>query len=126
MLRTHTCGTLTKKELGKKVILCGWIDSLRSHGKIGFITLRDRYGMTQLFFSGAVHKELESLRKETVLQIGGVVNARPAKLVNNNLSTGEVEVEVHSLNVLNLAEPLPLQLGQVISPLPEQFLHFIL
>jgi len=124
MLRTHTCGTLTKKELGKKVILCGWIDSLRSHGKIGFITLRDRYGMTQLFFSGAVHKELESLRKETVLQIGGVVNARPAKLVNNNLSTGEVEVEVHSLNVLNLAEPLPLQLDEHINSSDETRLTY--
>ncbi|MBD3361574.1 aspartate--tRNA ligase [Candidatus Woesearchaeota archaeon] len=106
--RTHTCGELNKSCIGKSVILAGWLDSLRIQGKIGFLSLRDRYGVTQFFLNPKLAKKFENLKKESVLQIKGKVNARPDKQVNKDMSTGEVEVEASEIVVLNESEPLPL------------------
>jgi aspartyl-tRNA synthetase len=110
-MRTHTCGELNKEHVGKKVVLSGWADSVRQHGKIGFVSIRDRYGITQLFFNDQVSPGLVDLTKESVIQIEGKVNARPEKLVNKEMSTGEVEVSVTSIKVISHAEELPLQIN---------------
>lgn len=107
MYRTNTCGELNKDFVGKDVILAGWIDSLRIQGKIGFLLLRDRYGVTQFFLNPALAKEFGHLKKESVVQVKGKVNARPEKQVNNDMPTGEVEVEAQEIIVLNESEPMP-------------------
>ncbi len=122
MLRTNTCEELSKKDVGKKVVLCGWVDSVRTHGKIGFINIRDRYGITQLFFCKEFIKQLESLRRESVIKVEGKVNERPKP--NKELKTGEVEVEVSKLEVLNEAEPLPLELNEEVESTEETRLKF--
>ena len=122
MLRTHTCGELSKKEVGKKVVLCGWVDSVRVHGKIGFISIRDRYGITQLVLGKDFVKQLESLRRESVIRVEGKVNKRPKP--NKELKTGEIEVEVSKLEVLNEAEPLPLELDEGVKSTEETRLKY--
>lgn len=113
--RTNNCGELSKKDVGKKVILSGWVDSLRAHGKIGFINIRDRYGITQLFLEGAEAKKIPRLSNESVIRVEGRVNKRPTKLVNKNMKTGEIEIKVSKLEVLSRAEQLPLQLNDYIN-----------
>jgi len=107
-IRTHTCGELTKKFVGKKVKLCGWIDSVRQQGKIGFLILRDRYGVTQCFVGKELSDKLADLRKDSVVQVLGIVNERPKNQVKKELSTGEIEIKSEEINVLTLADPLPL------------------
>ena len=68
MYRTNTCGELNKKFVGKEVTLAGWIDSLRIQGKIGFLLLRDRYGITQFFLNPQLVKEFGHLKKESVVR----------------------------------------------------------
>ena len=111
MYRTNTCGELNKKFVGKEVTLAGWIDSLRIQGKIGFLLLRDRYGVTQFFLSPQLAKEFGHLKKESVVQVKGKVNARPEKQVKKDMSTGEVEVEAQEIKVLSEASELPLDLN---------------
>ena len=107
MYRTNTCGELNKDFVGKEVALAGWIDSLRIQGKIGFLLLRDRYGVTQFFLNPGLAKEFGHLKKESVVQVKGKVNARPEKQVNKDMPTGEVEVEAQEIIVLNESEPMP-------------------
>ena len=75
MLRTHICGELTAKEIGKKVTLCGWVDSRRDHGNVIFIDVRDRWGKTQIVFNPEenkeAHKIAEKLRPEFVVKVEG-------------------------------------------------------
>jgi len=78
MLRTHTCGELTKKNIGKKVELCGWLDSKREHGNVTFVNLRDRYGVTQVVFNESVR----DLKNEFVLRVKGTVKKRPESIKN--------------------------------------------
>jgi len=106
--RTHTCGELNKKYVGKKVKLSGWIDSIRQQGKIGFINLRDRYGITQCFVGKELIEKIQGLRKDCVLQITGKVNARPKNQIKKEISTGDIEVKADNINVLTMADPLPL------------------
>ncbi|MBW2973395.1 aspartate--tRNA ligase [Candidatus Woesearchaeota archaeon] len=112
MYRTNTCGELNEKFVGKTVALAGWIDSLRIQGKIGFLLLRDRYGVTQFFLNPKLAKEFGHLKKASVVQVKGKVNARPEKQVNKDMPTGEVEVEAQEIVVLNEAEPLPLDVEE--------------
>lgn len=111
--RTHTCGELRKNHSGTEVNLAGWADAVRVQGKMGFVLLRDRYGTTQCFIPKELVErvKLSEIRKESVLQIKGVVNTRPEKQVRKELSTGEIEVKATDLIVLNKAEPLPLELN---------------
>lgn len=106
--RTHTCGELNKKHVGKSVVLAGWLDSLRIQGKIGFLLLRDRFGVTQFFLSPGLAKDFQHLRKESVLQITGKVKARPSNQIKKEMSTGEIEVEAKEIVVLNESDALPL------------------
>jgi len=105
MLRTHTCGELNADDAGKEVTLCGWVATRRDHGKLIFIDIRDRYGITQVVFipkeSGEAHKKAQDLRAEFVIRITGKVNKRPAGMINTKLPTGEVELLVTGLEILN-------------------------
>lgn len=97
----------TVKKIGQKIKLAGWVNSRRDHGKIIFIDLRDRSGIVQLV--GA--KELEELRVEYVVEVEGMVKKRPKAMINPNLNTGEVEVEVEKVKLLAQAASLPFDLG---------------
>ena len=109
--RSHHCGDLRKTDAGKQVTLCGWVSKRRDHGGIIFIDLRDRYGLVQVIIDPA-HDEkdfhaAEAVRSEYVLQVTGVVRERSAETVNANLPTGEVEVVVKDLEVLNPSKTPP-------------------
>ena len=103
MYRNHTCGELRLSDAGKEVTLAGWVQRTRKMGGMTFVDLRDRYGITQLVFNEAVNAELNEranrLGREFVIQVKGTVNERSNK--NKNLPTGEVEIVVSELNVLN-------------------------
>ena len=109
-MRTHTCGELRKEQAGEKVTLCGWVDTHRIQGKVSFILLRDRYGITQGFVNPNITKEVGEIRRESVVQIKGEVKVRPENQIRKELETGEVELEVHEINMLAPADPLPLEL----------------
>ncbi len=118
MLRSHTCGELNAKCVGKKVSLCGWVHSRRDHGGVIFIDLRDRYGLTQVVFdpshSKSAHKEGEKLRREFVIKVDGVVKSRKKGMENKKLRTGEIEVFVDRLEVLNEADVPPIEIDDRI------------
>ena len=109
--RTHTCGALRAGDVGEEVVLKGWVDTRRDLGGVIFVDLRDRYGLTQVVFSPqddqAAYETATDLRGEFVVSVRGVVRQRDADTVNPKLPTGEVEVRVHDLAILNTAEPLP-------------------
>ncbi|MBI2564774.1 aspartate--tRNA ligase [Candidatus Woesearchaeota archaeon] len=113
MLRTHTCGELRKEHENLTVTLCGWADHIRIQSKFGFINLRDRYGITQLFLEKELCAKLKDVKKESVLKATGIVTVRPAP--NKNLETGEIEVQVKSLELLNEADQLPIDLTGIES-----------
>ena len=112
--RTHTCGALSAEHVGQTVRLCGWVDVVRDQGGVLFVDLRDRYGRTQVTFRGDIDADLltqaERVRSEWVLQVEGVVRARPDVAVNPNMPTGEIELEVAKLVVLSEAETPPFPL----------------
>lgn len=109
MYRTNTCGELTIKNVGQEVTLCGWLQRSRDLGGMTFIDLRDRYGITQLAFNMETNAELcekaRKLGREFVIQAKGVVIERASK--NTKIPTGEIEIEVKELNVLNEAKTPP-------------------
>lgn len=111
MLRTKTCGELRLANAGEKVTLCGWVDSARDHSGVFFVNIRDRYGKTQTVFYSSMNAEqfelVKTLRNEDVIQINGEVIARPEGLVNPNMPTGEIEIKVEKLVVLNRSNVLP-------------------
>ncbi|MBN2717358.1 MAG: aspartate--tRNA ligase [Deltaproteobacteria bacterium] len=107
--RTHTCGALRKADIGKEVVLSGWLHNRRDHGGVFFIDLRDHYGITQLVAQpeAPFFEEITHLQKENVIRIKGVVEVRDADTINEKLDTGEVEVLIKEYDVLGPAEPLP-------------------
>ena len=109
MFRNHTCGELRIADAGKSVTLAGWVQRVRKMGGMTFVDLRDRYGITQLVFNTDVNAELceqaSHLGREYVIQVKGTVNERSSK--NPNLPTGEVEITVEGLTVLNSAQTPP-------------------
>ena len=109
MYRSHTCGELRLSNAGEKVTLAGWVQRVRKMGGMTFIDLRDRYGITQLVFNEEVDAPLceraNKLGREFVIQITGTVNERYSK--NNNIPTGEIEIIVSELNLLNASEVPP-------------------
>lgn len=110
-LRTHSCGELRIDQQAQVVTLGGWVNSARDHGGLVFIDLRDRYGLTQVVFDPDNGAEMlataRSLRNEDVIQITGKVVPRGEKLVNPKLATGQIEVVVSELKVLNKAKTPP-------------------
>lgn len=116
MYRTCTCNEASKKHIGKEITLCGWVNRRRDHGGVIFIDLRDRYGMTQIVsdpinFKEA-HEAMNDVRSEYVLQVTGMVRARPEGQTNPNHATGEVEVFVTKVKVLNAARTTPFEIDQ--------------
>ncbi|MFM9944299.1 MAG: aspartate--tRNA ligase [Bacteroidia bacterium] len=109
MLRTNTCGELRLSDVGKEVILCGWLQKSRDIGTIGFIDLRDRYGITQLSFDEnrdkAIFEKARNLGREYVLQVTGIVTERTAK--NPKMPTGDIEVQVSKIEILNESKTPP-------------------
>jgi len=111
--RTHHCGELRKEHLEQSVILMGWIQSLRNHGGLCFIDLRDREGITQLVLDTQVFaKEITQLKTESVIEISGNVRLRPEETVHAQLATGAIEVLVESLTIHNICQTLPFPLDE--------------
>jgi len=102
--RTHNCGELCKKDIGKEVILSGWIQTIRNLGSLIFIDLRDYFGTIQLIFSKKLKKQVLELGREFLIKVNGTVVKRKSK--NCNLPTGEIEILVYKLDVLN-SSPIP-------------------
>jgi len=115
--RTHNCGELRKEHNGQTVKLAGWVDTIRAQGKFGFVDLRDRYGITQLFFGTEFMKDLQSLKRESVISVEGLVKVKPK--ANPKLATGEVEVEAKKLEILSPAIQLPMELDESIESTEE-------
>src|SRR3989344_1726465 len=105
MERTLAKETISK--VGQKILLKGWVATIRDHGKITFLDLRDRSGKVQCVGQG-----LSKITTESVVEIEGIVAKRPEKLVNKNLETGTVEVQIEKLDVLSVAQDLPIDMGK--------------
>ena len=114
MKRTHHCAQLTTADLGKPAALVGWVDSIRDHGGIIFIDLRDRKGITQVKFDPQDNAELGNqaahLKPESVIAVSGKVETRPEGTINPSLPTGEVEIAGETLEVLNVSDTPPFPL----------------
>ena len=98
MIRTHTCNEIGVEHIGQNVVLAGWVDTIRDHGGVIFVDLRDHYGVTQTVLSD--DSLLKDVTKETVVAVKGVVAKRDDETVNEKLATGYVEVKVESLEIL--------------------------
>ncbi len=114
MRRTHHCNALSAGDIGKEVILMGWIQRRRDHGGVIFVDLRDREGITQVVFNpvynATVHEKAHDIRSEYVIGVRGKVEKRPDGMSNPNLNTGEIEVLVTELKILNTAVTPPFQI----------------
>ncbi|MCE5245137.1 MAG: aspartate--tRNA ligase [Desulfobacteraceae bacterium] len=112
--RTHDCNTLNAQEVGQTVILMGWVQRRRDHGGLIFVDLRDREGLTQVVFDpqfdAAAHEHAHCLRSEFVIAVRGKVRLRPDGMTNPKLRTGEIEVIVSELKVLNSSKTPPFQI----------------
>ena len=109
MLRTRTAGSLRASDIGQVVTLTGWVDRRRDHGGVAFIDLRDASGIAQV----VIREEIaHDLRAEYVLAVTGEVSARPEGNANPNLPTGEIEVVVSDVEILNASAPLPFQVSE--------------
>ena len=118
MFRTHTCGELTINDVGKEVTLCGWVGARRDHGKLIFIDIRDRQGLTQVVFipkeAPPAYESAVSLRSEFVVKLKGKVNPRPKGTINPRIPTGEIEVLAQELEVLNPSANLPFEISDAL------------
>ena len=108
--RTHTCGQLDREHLERRVRVAGWVHTVRNHGRLVFVDLRDHYGITQcvVTVSDPAFAKVNELTSETVISVEGTVVARSPETVNPNLPTGQVELNIEELEILSLAGPLPL------------------
>jgi aspartyl-tRNA synthetase len=111
MRRTHHCWELGADDVDKEVVLMGWVHRRRDHGGVIFVDLRDREGITQVVFNPLVDKKIHAkahaIRNEYVLAVRGKVDPRPADMVNPKLKTGQIEVSVTELKILNTAKTPP-------------------
>jgi aspartyl-tRNA synthetase len=111
MARTHNCGELTRAHAGQTVVLNGWVQRRRDHGSVIFIDLRDREGLTQIVFNPefdkGAHERAHELRSEFVVAVKGEVSLRPQGAANPNLATGEIEILVREIDILNEAATPP-------------------
>jgi len=116
MHKTHTCGELRAEHAGKTVQLAGWVHRRRDHGGVTFIDLRDRFGIVQVVsnpdVSPEAHQTLVPVRSEWVVQFEGIVHLRPEGMVNNELDTGEIEIEATSIKILNPAKTPPIYINK--------------
>jgi aspartyl-tRNA synthetase len=111
MRRTHHCNELSAGDVGKEVVLMGWVLRRRDHGGVIFVDLRDREGITQVVFNPVVdknvHLKAHAIRNEWVLGVRGKVEPRPEGMINSNLKTGEIEILVTELKIFNRATTPP-------------------
>ena len=116
MYKTHSCGELRIEHVGQKVTLAGWVNRRRDHGGVTFIDLRDRDGVVQAVAnpdtSAEAHTQAVDVRPEWVIQITGLVHKRPEGMENPQLPTGEVEVEIDELRILNPARTPPFLINE--------------
>lgn len=112
--RTGSCASVTKQQIGTEVVLVGWVNTRRDHGGLIFIDLRDRSGIVQLVFNPSfnteAHEQAHKLRDEFVIRVRGSVAARSTETVNKDLATGEIEIQIKDLEILNRARTLPFSL----------------
>ena len=110
--RTHDCGTLSDSHIGETVTLCGWVHTRRDHGGLIFVDLWDKYGMTQVVLNPQIdqlaHEHAQSVRGNFVIAVTGKVRARPDDMVNTKMKTGNIEVYVDELHILNPSETPPI------------------
>ncbi|TXL00467.1 aspartate--tRNA ligase [Methylococcaceae bacterium HT1] len=126
-MRTHKCGELNKDNLGESVALCGWVHKRRDHGGVIFIDLRDREGLVQVVFNPETTDTFaitESVRSEYVLRVEGLVRDRLEGTVNPNMATGEIEVLVSHIEVLNESETPPFPIESEIEVNEEMRLRY--
>ncbi len=126
-MRTHKCGELNKDNLGKAVELCGWVHKRRDHGGVIFIDLRDRAGLVQVVFNPETTDTFaiaESVRSEYVLRVEGVVRDRLEGTINPHMATGEIEVLVSHIEVLNESETPPFPIESEIEVNEEMRLRY--
>ena len=112
-MRTYFCGELNKSFLEKEVVLCGWVNRRRDHGGVIFLDLRDKIGLAQIVINPETKetfKLAESIRNEFVLKVKGKVIARDSEMINQKISTGEIEVLANEIEILNTSKPIPFQL----------------
>jgi aspartyl-tRNA synthetase len=118
LLKTHSCGQLSKKNVGKEVTLAGWVDRRRDHGGLIFIDLRDREGIVQVVFNPDsapdCHKIANRMRSEYVIKVSGEVALRPKGTENPKLPTGGIEVIVHSAEILNPSKTPPFYINEEV------------
>ena len=116
MYKSHTCGELRTTHAGQTVTLAGWVHRRRDHGGVTFIDLRDRFGFIQIVTnpdeSPDAHEMLIPVRSEWVIQVEGEVRTRPEGMINSNLDTGEIEVVVRRVEILNPAKTPPIYINK--------------
>ena len=116
MLKSHSCGEMSKKDVGSQVTLAGWVDRRRDHGGLIFIDLRDREGIVQVVFnpetSAACHKIASEMRSEYVVRVSGEVALRPRGTENPKLPTGDIEVIAHNTTILNPSKTPPFYINE--------------
>jgi len=114
--RTHYCSDLSIENLNQEVVLSGWIDTIRDHGNLLFIDLRDNYGITQCVVdsSNAIFEQINSLNHEAVITIKGTVLKRTSDTINKTLKTGEIEIAINTFNILSKSDILPLPVNSDI------------
>lgn len=116
--RTHYCGELNQADVGREVVLMGWVQRRRDHGGLVFIDLRDRTGVIQVVFNPEedheTHERSHAVRSEFVLAVKGKVRPRPDDMLNPKLKTGMIEVFINHLRVLNTAKTPPIQIEETI------------
>jgi len=123
MYKTHTCGELRAENAGQTVTLAGWVHRRRDHGGVTFLDLRDRFGLVQVVANPNLPKEtldlVADVRFEWVLQVTGLVQKRPAGMVNPKMETGEIEILARQVKVLNPAKSLPFMVSKEDEPIDE-------
>jgi aspartyl-tRNA synthetase len=116
MMRSDLCSSLSLKDVGRRVILCGWAFRKRDHGGLLFLDLRDASGTIQVVFSPEIskgaHEKAQGVKQEYVVRVEGPVRRRPEGTENPNMETGQIEVLAESIEVLNTCKPLPFQLEE--------------
>jgi aspartyl-tRNA synthetase len=118
--KERTLAKDTVNKVGETVILKGWVTSQRTHGKIVFIDLKDRSSTVQTVFFGLLLEEAKDLRDEYVVEIEGLVKARPENMVNPDLDTGTVEIEAKKLTILNTSKTPPFEINKDTSKVEEE------
>jgi len=127
--RTAKCGELRKNDAGKSVVLNGWVNRRRNLGGLIFIDLRDRYGITQIVFdpdkNKSVLNEAKKLSYEDVIAVRGTIRTRPGETINKDMITGEIELLVNELELLNKSATLPFMVADRNSALEDEMKIFV-